>query len=114
MSEIDEIFDTILGKSYDPYSGPREEDFDMWTTSYGKTLRMSEMTNSHLVNAINFWKNIYEGEVYKKIGDVLHTKTSDKLAAKFVNAMAHVRAMVMNEKYKYLWEEALKRGLVKK
>lgn len=108
MDDIDQIFDTVLGNVYDPYAVDVTEEDKLWRPNYAPPLAITEMTDSHLVNSINLWNRIYREEVSEELESVI----SSKLVSKFVDVIAHTRAMMLNGKYKFLWKEALQRGLI--
>lgn len=116
----------LLGKEYDVYSG---KPCTVWRSRDGRSMAISEMADPHLVNAINYVRRRYhpmldlEEAGTNPIGVGPSNKMSlfpqeiidaagSKLANKFASCLSHVRSMVDNPKYKHLWAEALKRGLV--
>lgn len=124
---MDEM-DVILGKVYDPHSGISTP---TWWGKNGTSIEISDMSDSYLVNAINYVRRRYDPGTtltYDSKLDLLKgVRKGDKmsgfsarfvedaghrLAGRFARCLAHVRSMVDNPRYKHLWEEATKRGLI--
>jgi len=106
--DLDNMFDTILGKTFDGSILPFQEGDDLWLPRGAEPLLIKDMKDSHLVNSINYWKRTHHPG-----WDILDPIKDEKLQRKFSNALAHVASMIKFPKYKVLWEEAKKRGLVK-
>jgi uncharacterized protein YijF (DUF1287 family) len=110
---MNDDLDTILGYTYDPYTGEQSTE---WITKVGKKIDIAEMVDEHLVNAINFIRRRYNPLSSEckmsKLSAEFNKEAGDVLTYRFANCLAHVRSMVDNHKYKHLWKEALKRGIV--
>jgi len=107
----------ILGHVYDPYSDKSSD--TSWHSKDGRTLDVSDMADPHLINAINYVKRRYNPSEVAPEGNKMSMMSEDfigsagtQLARRFGDCLAHVRSMIDSEKYKHLWAEALKRGLV--
>jgi hypothetical protein len=109
----------------DVYEDPQEEVNRIWLTRDKREIPITEMTDSHLRNALSWWRdwcnpanerfserhsNSEQYNKFQMIANKLKGKKS-KVFHKYVNIIAHTKAMHLNPKYKYLWEEFLKRGL---
>jgi hypothetical protein len=125
-SEIEEVVRSLLVPVCDVYED--DSDFDenqIWEPRRGDALQISEMTDSHLINSLRWWKDWYRPDFYRyslahpnnnyeKFADIYAKLKGGKRKAfdKYMVNVGHTRAMHFNPKYKYLWEEVLKRGLI--
>ena len=108
--------DVCLGKVYEmPVGDPSS----MWLSKDGRTTSVSEMADAHLINAIKYVRRRYdpaescvEGDKMSLLSEEFIKSAGTKLAFKFAKCLAHVRSMIDSPRYKHLWAEALKRGLV--
>ena len=107
--------DICLGKCYDVSTGGKDI---VWRPKAGKPLKVSEMPDAHLANAINYIRLKYdpmENMAHSEMSAFNYSfveQAGDVLASKFGKVLSHVRSMADYPRYKFLWEEALKRGLV--
>lgn len=108
--------DVCLGKGYDLNSG---EHFSEWKSRDGRMTPINEMADEHIVNAINYVRRRYnpmsechEGSKMSMFTDGFVEQAGNVLADRFAKVLSHVRSMIDSPRYKSLWKEALKRGLV--
>jgi len=109
---VEDPLDICLGKCYDVSTGGEKI---LWRPDRRKPLLIEDMSNQHLSNAINYIRRKYnpmESDCkMSKFNYSFVEQAGEALASKFGKTLSHVRSMLDYPRYKFLWEEALKRGL---
>ena len=92
-----------------------------WEKRDGENIPILNMTDNHILNSLKFVRRKMNPIRLSANGDLYSSDTESKLllkvagenlAKKFGQCMAHMRAITLSPKYKGLWTEATKRGIL--
>ena len=123
-SKVEEAIRSLLVPVCDVYDEPNAEENQIWEPKFGDPILIKEMTDSHLFNSLRWWRDWYRPTFYRYSGKYSNEEEFLKFDAirqglkgkeleafdKYMENIGHTRSMHLNLKYKYLWQEALKRG----